>query len=109
MQQIPIQAIPRQTFNVTLDEIQFQITLQAIENMMYATIFANNVAVVKGARCVAGYQIMPFRYMEGKAGNFTIATNNFELPWWEQFGVTQQLIYASNEELETVRAGNVPL
>ncbi len=109
MQQIPLQAIPRQTFNTTLDGIQFKVTLVAIENMMYATILANNVAIISGSRCCAGYGLIPYRYLEGLGGNFAFATNNFELPWWEQFGVTQQLIYASPEELANVRAGNVLL
>jgi hypothetical protein len=104
MQIIPLQQVPRQEFSITLDGVLFNITLQAVQDCMYATISANNSVVVSGARCVASGKIIPFDYLEGATGNFTFLTLNDELPWWTLFGNTQQLIYASASELATLRA-----
>lgn len=108
MQQINLQNTPNQQFTITLDGVMFDITLRAVNDAMYADILANNVPVVSGARCVAGYQIMPYIYQEGTTGNFSFSTTNFELPWWEEFGITQTLYYLSAADLATVRQ-NVPV
>jgi hypothetical protein len=109
MQAVPLQAIPRQQFTITLDGVEFDITLQAVQDCMYATILANTVAVVKGVRCVAGFQLLPYQYLEGTTGNFTFSTANDELPWWQNFGVDQFLIYATAAEVAAARAANVAI
>jgi len=96
---IPIQAIPRQEFKVTLDSSVFDITLVAVQDMMYATIVNNGVTIVSGARCVAGYPILTSKSMLGQAGNFGFSTPNNENPWWPNFGITHQLLYATALEL----------
>ncbi|MBP3935872.1 MAG: hypothetical protein J6D44_18665, partial [Pseudomonas sp.] len=35
-------------------------------------------------------------------GNFLILTDNDEIPYWSQFGVNQQLIYASATEFSSL-------
>ena len=103
MQYIPLKNIPRQDFNITLDGINYEITLQAVQDCMYFSLSANGISVLKNTRCVAGYKLIPYYYMEGLGGNFTFNTNNDELPWWENFGSDQQLIYASFTDLQGVR------
>lgn len=105
MQTIPLSnTTPRQQFTVTLDNILYDITLVAVQDCMYATILMNNVAVVSGARCVANAPLIPFHYLERSGGNFAFFTQNDENPWWDQFGVTQDLLYASAAELAAARA-----
>ncbi len=104
MQALQLQNIPNQQFTVTLDGVLFDMTFRAVDDCMYCDISANGNPVVSGARCVAGYQIMPYVYQEGVTGNFSFLTANYELPWWEQFGIDQFLIYATASELASVRA-----
>ena len=103
MQTIQLQNIPNQEFTINLEGVLFKITLRAIYDCMYCDVIANGVAVVSGARCVAGYQIMPSVYQEGVAGNFSFLTQNHELPWWEEFGISQYMLYATAAELASVR------
>jgi hypothetical protein len=104
MQTIPLLGIPRQEFTIVLDGIFFDITLQAVDDCMYATILANGAAVVKAQRCVAAFEILPYHYLEGTGGNFVFITANDDLPWWENFGTDQLLVYASAAEILTIRA-----
>ena len=104
MQAINLQNIPNQEFSIMLEGVLFDLTLRAINDCMYCDVTANGNPVVSGARCVAGYQIMPYLYQEGISGNFTFQTLNYELPWWEEFGISQYLIYATASDLASVRA-----
>lgn len=103
---IPLQAIPNQQFTITLENHGFDITLRSdsISGMTYATILKDGVTIVSGERVVAGGPIIPFPYLEGDAGNFTITTLNDAIPDYTEFGSTQTLIYATAAEIAAVRA-----
>ena len=101
---IDLQPIERQKFNITLDDQYYEITLVAVQNCMYATIKRENVELISGTRCVSGYALIPYQHLEGNSGNFAFKTQNEEMPWWEKFGSTQQLIYLSAAELAELRA-----
>ena len=103
IQQIPIQPIPNQSFTVVLDNVSFDIVLKFTVNVMSATISADGVLLVQNTRVVPGFPIIPYRYLE--QGNFVIQTLNDDYPNYEQFGTSQQLIYASQEQLELIRGG----
>lgn len=109
MQTIPTQAIPRQEFTITLDGVRWGITLQTSGQATYCTILANGVAVVTGVKCSAGFQLLPARWMEGTTGNFAFATPANELPWWQNFGTTHILQYATAAELAALRGGHAPV
>jgi hypothetical protein len=106
MQIVPIQALARQQFTITFDKLQFDITLTNINGCTYATILRAGVPIVAAALCVSGFQIMPSRYMEGTTGNFAFDTPNDENPYFENFGITHFLLYATADELAAARAGN---
>ena len=101
---IPLQKLPRQEFSITLDGAFLTIILVAIKNCMYATITRNNVPVISGVRCMPGRQIIPYNYLEGKAGNFAFKTPGGSLPWWENFDNDHVLYYALRSELEAMRS-----
>lgn len=103
MIEIPLQAIPNQTFSILLDNIQYDFRIEVTNNVMSFDIVRNNVPIVTGQRAVAGYPIIPYRYLEN--GNFVVLTMNGDYPDYTQFGITQSLIYASLIELEALRAG----
>jgi hypothetical protein len=58
--------------------------------------------VISGYRCVSDELIIP-EDRENGFGNFMFLTTEGDLPWWEQFGTTQLLLYASPAELAAVR------
>jgi len=103
MKLIQLEAIPNQKFSLVLDGTRYILWFRAAGSIMAVTITKNDVEIVSGRRCVAGSPLIPFEYLE--AGNFVFQTQNYELPWWENFGVTQSLIYVTQTEIETYRSG----
>lgn len=103
MIEIPISAIPNQSFSIRLDNSQYDIRIHTCNNIMAFDIVRDGVEIVTGARAVAGYPIIPYDYLEN--GNFVIITANDEYPNYVQFGITQFLIYASQAEIGALRAG----
>lgn len=103
MQKIPLQPVPKQKFNIALDGVSWMISLAAAGDCMYATIRANGVDIIAGARCMPNRRIIPYQYMDRLIGNFAFITSNDNLPWWENFGVDQYLISVTLTELETIR------
>lgn len=101
MQLIPLQAIANQKFSITLDGNNFTIELRYTNGVMSISIDLNSVNIIQGYRVVAGMRVIPCKYQE--AGNFIFTTQSFALPDYTQFGVTQQLIYATQAELDAIR------
>lgn len=108
MIQIPIVNIPNQSLSINLDGNQYDIRITGCSDQSKGSgivafdIVRNGTIVITGARAVAGYPIIASKYLED--GNFLVETMNDEYPDWRQFGITQILIFASQSELETIRA-----
>ena len=111
---IPLQAIPNQSFSIRLGDSFYDINLRMcgassrVEPfyrypIMVMDIIRDNAPVVTGQRCVAGFPVIPYRYLE--SGNFVFVTDDDNLPDFTQFNITQFLIYVSASELATIRAG----
>lgn len=98
MRIIDIDPIPNQEFSVTVDGNRWDFVIKEAVSSMICDLSLNDEVILSGARIVAGTPIIPYEYLRRK-GNFIILTENDELPYWTQFGVNQQLIYASAEEL----------
>lgn len=101
MQQIPLQAVPNQSFSLLVDSNSWDITLKATGGIMSISLTLNNVDLYDSLRVVAGQFVIPYEYQE--AGNFLFITQSQQLPDYTQFGVTQQLIYISPAELAAAR------
>ncbi|WP_332611765.1 phage baseplate plug family protein [Achromobacter sp. ESBL13] len=54
--------------------------------------------LILGQRIIAEYPILPYRYLS-QQGNFAILTRDGELPWWEEFGRSQSMIYLEPAEV----------
>ena len=104
MMDIGIAAVANQTLSVQLDEHQFTIDLHEANGVMCVSIERDGVAIVTGSRVTAGTALMPYKYLEGGSGNFLITVDAEAIPYWDQFGVTQFLVYLSAEELAAYRA-----
>jgi len=101
MQLVPIQAVPNQSFSVTLDGNNYVLGIKYTNGCMSVSIVRNTVQIIENMRVVAGQLVIPFRHLE--SGNFFFTTANQQLPNYEQFNITQQLIYLSADELATLR------
>jgi len=106
MMNLPVQQLPNQSFTVILDGNSWEFLLKTVSNTTVASISLNGTDIVDSAHCAAGALIIPSIYQE--SGNFFFVTQNFLLPYYTQFGVTQALIYISAEELNALRAPTPP-
>lgn len=100
-QSVPLQAIPNQSFTVNLGGNVFDIELRAMKDIMTISMAINGAQKLRNARCVAGALVIPSRYLE--AGNFLFLTLNGELPDYNKFTTTQQLVYFSEDDLAAYR------
>jgi hypothetical protein len=104
MEIIPLSnTLPNQRQTVTLDQNQFIIVLRTIGCLTYASITLNGEDVIDGICCQSNQPILPYEYLENDSGNFAFYTPNDEYPYYEQFGVTHNLVYASAAELAALR------
>lgn len=101
MRIIDIDPIPNQEFSVTVDGNRWDFIIKEAVSSMICDLSMNDEVILSGARIVTGAPIIPYEYLR-RHGNFIILTENDELPYWTQFGVNQQLIYASAEELSLI-------
>ena len=110
MIQIPIIDIPNQSLTLQLNDNQYDLTIHATQDnedgstgIMAVDISINNTLIISGVRAVSLFPLIPYRYLQN--GNFVFITQNFEYPDWRQFGITQNLVYVSKSELESIQNG----
>lgn len=101
---IGIAAVANQSLSITLEQRQYAIRLHEANGIMAATIARDGVTLVSGMRVTAGTPLLPYRYEEDGAGNFLMTVDAEALPYWDQFGVTQFLVYLTAAELAAYRA-----
>lgn len=106
MQTIPLQSIPNQEFTIQLNNNLFDITIRETNGCMSVSITINSVLTIENMRIVAGMRLIPSQYEE--AGNFIFASNNEDLPFYTEFGNSQQLVYVTAAELAIIRAPVAP-
>lgn len=98
MRDITLLAVPNQTFSATINGVLWELTIKAAIGTMLADVRRDGVNLVLGQRIVAEFPILPYRYLSHQ-GNFAILTRDGELPWWEEFGRSQSLIYLEPAEV----------
>ena len=99
---IGIAALANQAISIQLDASFYEIQLRESNGVMAATIARDGVTLVTNSRVTAGTPLLPYRYQE--AGNFIVTVDDDALPYWDQFGVTQFLVYLSADELAAYRS-----
>lgn len=108
---ISLQAMPSQSLSIQLDGNNYDIRLHSCNNtpqtlgtaIMTVSIARNGDSVVDNVRAVPGFPIIGYPYLEN--GNFVIITTNDDYPDYNEFGITQFLIFASQSELEAIANG----
>ncbi|AXF52897.1 MAG: hypothetical protein [Bacteriophage sp.] len=102
MLQIPLQPVPRQELTVTIDQNRWLIRVVQVGDMMLCDFTLNEVVQIQGVRAVPAQKLLPYQYLQQRAGGnfaFTTATGNLEIPRFEDFGNTCFMIYATAEEI----------
>lgn len=103
MQTIALQALPNQQLTVVLDGILYDLTFRVTNGCMSVDILRGGEPVVMGQRIVAGYPFIPYESLEGSYGNFIMLTQDGDLPYYDQFGITQTLLWATAAEIGAIR------
>lgn len=102
MIEVEIAALPNQTLSIQLAERQYVIGLREANGVMAISVQRDGVDVVRNTRLLPGVPVLPYRYQED--GNFLMTTEGDVLPYYDQFGVTQFLVYLTADEVAALRA-----
>jgi hypothetical protein len=100
---IGLAAVANQSLSVQLGERNYVIDFHEANGVMCVTLTRDGVVLVSGSRVTGGTPLLPYRYLESGEGNFLVTVDNEEIPYWDQFGNTQFLVYLSAEELAVFR------
>ncbi len=100
---IPLETLPNQSLSITLDNVRYSLRFRDLSDFMSVDISIDDTVILTGHRVVASQPLIPYRYLEGEGGNFVFITELGDVPYWEQFGVTQDLLYFSSEEMSAIR------
>ena len=95
---------PNQTFTTTLNNINMEVTIKtggATDNpITFFAIQRGDEYLCPFVPCFANQVILPYDYMQEElGGNFFFQTENDENPYFENFGTSCLLYYATTEEL----------
>lgn len=96
---IPLQAIANQSLSIPLDGQRFTITVKEANGGMVCTVAINDVVVIQNTRLVADGFVLPYDYLHPGFGNLFMGVQDEQVPWWEQFGLTQSMVYATADEI----------
>lgn len=101
---IPLENTPNQEFPITLDNNLYTLGFRTIGDLTYMDLDINGTVVISGMRCPPNQPLIPYQYLEGSGGNFIFVTQLGAYPNFTEFGITQNLVYASAAELAALRA-----
>lgn len=97
--QISLANIPNQQLSFEYGGDRYTLRLSACFGCMSCDVYINDALIVAGVRVVAGAPIIPAVYQFYGKGNFAILTDDDEIPYYDQFGTTQFLIFITPEEI----------
>lgn len=98
MIEIDLIQAPNQAFSITINGVVWDLAIKVARGTMAADVKRDGVDLVVGQRIVAEFPILPYRYLSHQ-GNFAILTRDGDLPWWEEFGRSQSLVYLEPSEV----------
>lgn len=98
MIEIDLIQAPNQAFSITINGVVWDLAIKVARGTMLADVRRDGVDLVVGQRIVAEFPILPYRYLSHQ-GNFAILTRDGDLPWWEEFGRSQSLVYLEPSEV----------
>lgn len=98
MRDIDLLMVPNQSLSATINGVLWELSIKVARGTMLADVRRDGLDLVLGQRIVAEFPILPYRYLS-RQGNFAILTRDGEMPWWEEFGRSQSLIYLEPAEV----------
>ncbi|AVG38543.1 phage baseplate plug family protein [Achromobacter insolitus] len=98
MRDIDLLMVPNQSLSATINGVLWELSIKVARGTMLADVRRDGLDLVLGQRIVAEFPILPYRYLSHQ-GNFAILTRDGEMPWWEEFGRSQSLIYLEPAEV----------
>ena len=98
---VTIAAVANQELTVQLGGAMWGISLREGSGCMSVSVSRDNVPIISNVRVTAGTPLLPYQYQE--SGNLILTVEADALPYWDQFGVTQFLVYITAEELAAYR------
>lgn len=102
-QNIPLQAIPVQQFNISVGGSIYDITFKSFKSLTFVDLLKDQNTLLSSSRVVPGIPLIPYLYLEDGGGNFIFITKSEEYPIYEKFGVNQFLLFFSRQELDAIR------
>ena len=63
MRDIPLQNVPNQRVETTIDGVSYAIQLRTVQNLTVADVYADGKLLKGGVRCVPGQRLIPYRYL----------------------------------------------
>lgn len=108
MRTIELDPIPNQSMSFFADDVnvRYDIIIQDLgSGVIGVTISADNVKLCDNSRAIVNVPILKFQYLEDTAqGNFMFVADDQQYPYWDQFGSTANLVYASAAEIAVLQA-----
>lgn len=99
MIEIDVQKIPNQEFIREVDGILYDIKLRTFQGITLVDILADNVVLKRSVRALPNTPLIPYQYLT-KGGNFMFVCIDGDYPHYSKFGITQQFVYLTDEELK---------
>lgn len=101
MIEIDVQQIPNQEFLRLIDGNRYLIKFRTFKDITLADITINEEPIKYGLRVSANSYLIPYPYLTN-GGNFMFVCNDNDYPHYTKFGVTQQLVYLTAEEIAEI-------
>jgi len=100
---VGIATVANQSASVQIGTHAYTFDLHEANGVMCVSITRDGVALVTGMRVTGGTPLLPYRYLEGGIGNFILTVEGDAIPYWDQFNITQFLVYLDADELAVLR------
>ncbi len=99
MQLIPLKAIPKQAFQVVLNEQTTQLNIYTTNGGLFMDVLVNNVPIIYGTICLDRVRIIRDAYLGFKGDLLFFDTEGKEDPGYTGLGTRFLLAYVPPEEL----------
>ena len=103
MVEITLQQTPNQSFSFDIDGKTYDVTLRTTETTIADISIDNELAII-GMRVMPYRPIIPYEYLTMGGGNLFFITKNGEHLNYEEFGISQYLVYLTPPEVEFLNA-----
>ncbi|SUW69020.1 hypothetical protein [Bordetella avium] len=98
MVQLDLIRAPNQAFSVVIDGVLWELAIKTPGRSCVLTSRGMARCWFRVSALLRTPPILPYRHLSLR-GNFAILTRDDDLPWWEEFGRSQSLVYLTAAEV----------